>query len=53
MDHLVENLKNPFEEMYYWCKGEIYDLQALMEAVTQRDNIERDIKKMEGKKKDT
>jgi hypothetical protein len=26
MDHLVENLKNPFYEMYHWCKGEIYDL---------------------------
>ena len=26
MDHMVDNLKNPFEEMYHWCKGEIYDL---------------------------
>jgi hypothetical protein len=26
MDHMVDNLKNPFDEMYHWCKGEIYDL---------------------------
>jgi hypothetical protein len=26
MDHMIENLKNPFEELYHWCKGEIYDL---------------------------
>jgi len=26
MDHVVENLKNPYEDMYHWCKGEIYDL---------------------------
>ena len=23
MDHMIENFKNPFEEMYHWCKGEI------------------------------
>jgi len=23
------NLANPFEELYHWCKGEIYDLQAM------------------------
>jgi len=26
MDHMVDNLKNPFEELFHWCKGEIYDL---------------------------
>lgn len=24
--HMIDNLKNPFEDMYHWCKGEIYDL---------------------------
>lgn len=51
MDHMVENLKNPFDEMYHWCKGEIYDLQALASAVNIRDNVEKDIKRMESKKK--
>ncbi len=26
MSHMIENLKNPYDEMYHWCKGEIYDL---------------------------
>lgn len=26
MVHMIENFKNPFDEMYHWCKGEIYDL---------------------------
>jgi hypothetical protein len=53
MDHVVENLKNPYEEMYHWCKGEIYDLQSLADAVTARDNIEKNQKKMENAKRDT
>ena len=53
MDHMAENLKNPFYEMYHWCKGEIYDLQALAETIVQRDIIEKDIKKLESKKKNT
>ena len=52
MDHMADNLKNPFEDMYYWCKAEIYDLQALQETVNQRDNIEKMLKKQESKKKD-
>jgi len=26
MQHMVENLKNPYEEMYHWIKGEMYDI---------------------------
>jgi hypothetical protein len=33
MDHMVDNLKNPFDEMYNWIKGETYDLSALSDAV--------------------
>lgn len=33
MEHMVDNQKNPFEEMYHWCKGEIYDIKAIMAAV--------------------
>ena len=52
MQHMIENLKNPFEDMYYWCKGEIYDLQALQEALQGKENLEKKQKKQEGKKKD-
>ena len=53
MEHVVENLKNPYEEMYHWCKGEIYDLQSLQDAITSRDNIEKNQKKLESTKRDT
>jgi hypothetical protein len=53
MDHLIENMKNPFEEMYHWCKGEIYDLQAMVEAVSCKDMIEKSYKRLENKKMDT
>ena len=26
LTNLIESQKNPFEDMYHWCKGEIYDL---------------------------
>ena len=53
MQHLIENMKNPFEEMYHWCKGEIYDLQAMCDAVIGKDNIEALHKKLESKKQHT
>lgn len=52
MDHLVDNLKNPFDEMYNWCKGELYDLTALEDAIVARENIEKMQKKLEQKKRD-
>lgn len=47
-----DNLMNPFDDMYNWCKGEIYDLMALEDAVLARENIEKNQKKLEQKKKD-
>ena len=52
MEHLVDNLKNPFDEMYNWCKGELYDLMALEDAVQARVAIEKNEKRLEQKKKD-
>lgn len=53
MQHVIENMKNPFEEMYHWCKGEIYDLQALMDAVASKEAVEAHQKKLESKKQTT
>lgn len=33
VDNLVQTINNPFVDMYHWCKGETYDLQALVDAV--------------------
>lgn len=53
MSHMVENLKNPYEEMYHWIKGEMYDIQALCKAIESRDNLENSIRKLEKKKTNT
>lgn len=33
IENVTENLKNPWEWMYWWVRGEIYDLKALKFAV--------------------
>ena len=29
MRHTIENLRNPFTDLYHWVKGELYDMAAL------------------------
>jgi hypothetical protein len=29
MTDLKSNMKNPVEWMYWWCRGEIYDIKAI------------------------
>jgi hypothetical protein len=50
---MIEEFKNPFAEMYHWCKGEIYDIQSVLEAISSKENVEKDLKKKEEKKKST
>jgi sorting nexin-1/2 len=50
MSHMIANQKNPFEEMYHWCKGEIHDIQAIMAAIAQKDAFDKLLKKTETKK---
>ena len=41
MDDLRTNLKNPVEWMYWWCRGEVYDIKAIQAAIEQRDLLEK------------
>ena len=41
MTDLKSNMKNPVEWMYWWCRGEIYDIKAIQQAIEQRDNLEK------------
>ena len=50
---MIDNLKNPYEEMYHWCKGELYDLQSLSEAIATKDKIDTSTKRLESKKQNT
>jgi hypothetical protein len=47
---MIDNQKNAFDEMYHWCKGEIYDIKAIMAAISQKDILERELKRTETKK---
>jgi hypothetical protein len=53
MEHMVQNQKNPFEEMYHWCKGEIYDIKAIVAAIWSKEALEKLLKKTETKKANT
>lgn len=51
VDSLMNNMNNPFVDMYHWCKGEIYDIQAISDALESRESVEKELKKLESKKK--
>ena len=40
LKHTVENLRNPFTDLYHWLKGEIYDLSAFTFALTEARNVQ-------------
>jgi len=54
--HTVDNLRNPFTDLYHWVKGEIYDLAAfsaaLIELKTSAANVEISTKKLTQAKAD-
>lgn len=46
---IVDKLKNPYLEFYYWVKGEIYDIQALHDCIEGRNRIVKLKNKAESK----
>lgn len=53
MAKLCENLKNPYFNLYHWCKGELFDIQAIEVALKKKDDIYSKIGKNEKAKKTT
>jgi len=53
MEHMNDNQKNSFDQMYHWCKGEIYDIKAVVNAIAAKDSYEKMLKKTETKKANT
>ena len=37
--HTVDNLRNPFTDLYHWIKGEIYDLSAFSAALHELKSV--------------
>ena len=50
---LAEAMKNPYFNIYHWVKGEIYDIEAVNDAITTKDKIQSNIQKNEKKKRST
>jgi len=49
MLHTIENLRNPFTDLYHWVKGEVYDLTAFNNAVEERKKILTRVKELKKK----
>lgn len=45
-----EGLKNPYFNLYHWCKGELFDIEAVYNAINVKDEILRKTGKIEKKK---
>lgn len=50
---LCDNLKNPYFNMYHWCKGEHFDIEAVFNAVNLKDKMQMKIQQNEKKKRST
>jgi len=44
---LCENLKNPYFNIFHWCKGEVFDIDAINQALALKDKIFEKIGKNE------
>jgi len=53
MNEVAGKLQNPYIDIYHWAKGEIFDLQAIGNAVKERNKCEAAVKDLEKKKRDT
>ena len=47
------DLKNPYFNLYHWSKGELFDIEAVANAISTRDNIVMKLGKTEKKKAGT
>ena len=50
---MSDSLKNPFFNIYHWLKGEIFDIEAVNNALATRDWLNDKVGKNEKKKKST
>mmetsp|Transcript_39706 Transcript_39706/g.60850 ORF Transcript_39706/g.60850 Transcript_39706/m.60850 type:complete len:311 (+) Transcript_39706:22-954(+) len=53
VNSMCDNLKNPYFNVYHWCKGELFDIEAVNQAIAMKDKISDKVNKSEKKKKST
>lgn len=39
MGKLCEGMKNPYFNLYHWCKGELFDIEAINSALKKKDEL--------------
>ena len=49
LESAMSGLRNPFMDFYFWTKGELYDLQAMQDALSGRDRLVEHKNKLEAK----
>ena len=53
MLHTIENLRNPFTDLYHWVKGEIYDVDAFQAALAVREHVAKKVQELKKKNVNT
>lgn len=53
MLHTLENLRNPFTDLYHWIKGELYDLSAMKNLLNERGKVATRVKELIKRKEST
>ena len=48
---VCDSLRNPYFNIYHWAKGELFDIEAINNQLSTRDQIYQKIGKNEKKKK--
>ena len=51
VDQISKKMLNPYQKLRFWIKEEIYDLQAILEAIECKENLDKLLAKTRTKKK--
>ena len=50
---MCDSLKNPYFNLYHWCKGELFDIEAVANSLMTKDKLHGRIGAAEKKKRST
>ena len=50
---MTDSLKNPYFNLYHWCKGELFDIEAVANSLVSKDKLYKRIQETEKKKRAT
>lgn len=50
-EDIIDKLKNPYQDYYYWIKGELYDIQALNDSFEGLNRVKKQQEKLQSKLK--